>query len=34
MDEWKGVFAQGTQPRSLQEVIKGADVVVGCPRRG
>ena len=34
MDEWKGVFAQGTQPRSLQEVIKGADVVVGLSAQG
>src|SRR2546423_9356849 len=29
MDEWKGVFAQGKQPRPLAEGIKGADVVVG-----
>jgi len=28
MDEWKGVFAQGTQPRSLAEMMKGADVVL------
>src|SRR5476649_521001 len=24
MDEWKGVFAQGSQPRTLAEVIRGA----------
>src|SRR5947209_18982087 len=34
MDEWKGVFAQGTQPRSLAETIKGADVVVGLSAKG
>jgi len=34
MDEWKGVFAQGSQPRSLAEVIKGADVVVGLSAAG
>src|SRR5206468_1907450 len=34
MDEWKGVFAQGAEPRSLQEVIKGADVVVGLSAQG
>src|SRR6202035_1174465 len=34
MDEWKGAFAQGAQPRSLQEVIKGADVVVGLSAQG
>src|SRR5437762_5775616 len=34
MDEWKGVFAQGTQPRSLAEVLKGADVVVGLSAKG
>src|SRR5213082_2079541 len=34
MDEWKGVFAQGTQPRSLAEMLKGADVVVGLSAKG
>src|SRR5438309_2648765 len=34
MDEWKGVFAQGKQPRTLAEVIKGADVVVGLSAKG
>ncbi|HUJ28334.1 MAG TPA: NADP-dependent malic enzyme [Myxococcales bacterium] len=34
MDEWKGVFAQGREPRSLTEVIKGADVVVGLSTKG
>src|SRR3954470_3688075 len=34
MDEWKGVFAQGEQPRTLTEVIKGADVVVGLSTKG
>src|SRR5712675_2461451 len=34
MDEWKGVFAQGAQPRTLSEVIKGADVVVGLSASG
>jgi len=34
MDEWKGVFAQGREPRALVEVIKGADVVVGLSTKG
>ncbi len=34
MDEWKGVFAQGTKPRTLADVIKGADVVVGLSAKG
>jgi malate dehydrogenase (oxaloacetate-decarboxylating)(NADP+) len=34
MDEWKGMFAQGTEPRTLAEVIKGADVVVGLSAAG
>src|SRR5438477_665140 len=34
MDEWKGVFAQGAAPRSLAEVIDGADVVVGLSAKG
>ncbi len=34
MDEWKGVFAQGSTPRSLAEVIRGADVVVGLSTKG
>ena len=34
MDEWKGVFAQGTEPHTLAEVIKGADVVVGLSAKG
>jgi malate dehydrogenase (oxaloacetate-decarboxylating)(NADP+) len=34
MDEWKGVFAQGTTPSTLPEVIKGADVVVGLSAKG
>src|SRR5712691_4449971 len=34
MDEWKGVFAQGTEPRTLAQVCKGADVVVGLSAAG
>ncbi|MFN2545955.1 MAG: NADP-dependent malic enzyme [Myxococcales bacterium] len=34
MDEWKGVFAQGSQPRTLAEVANGADVMVGLSARG
>jgi len=34
MDEWKGVFAQGEKPRTLAEVIKDADVVVGLSAKG
>src|SRR5438309_2004564 len=34
MDEWKGVFAQGTTARSLAQVIEGADVVVGLSAAG
>jgi malate dehydrogenase (oxaloacetate-decarboxylating)(NADP+) len=34
MDEWKGVFAQGTRPQVLAEVLKGADVVVGLSAKG
>jgi malate dehydrogenase (oxaloacetate-decarboxylating)(NADP+) len=34
MDEWKGVFAQGSQPRALAEVLRGADVVVGLSAKG
>ena len=34
MDEWKGVFGQGSRPRTLAEVIKGADVVVGLSAKG
>src|SRR5690242_2645001 len=34
MDEWKGAFAQGKEPRTLVEVIKGADVVVGLSAKG
>jgi len=34
MDEWKGVFAQGKEPRTLTEVIRGADVVVGLSTKG
>ena len=34
MDEWKGVFAQGSTPRPLAEVIRGADVVVGLSTKG
>jgi malate dehydrogenase (oxaloacetate-decarboxylating)(NADP+) len=34
MDEWKGVFAQGTRPRTLLETIRGADVVVGLSAKG
>src|SRR6202171_3313824 len=34
MDEWKGVFAQGTQPRTLAEALKGAGVVVGLTAKG
>src|SRR5438132_1174909 len=34
MDEWKGVFAQGSEPRALTEVIRGADVVVGLSAKG
>src|SRR5438874_9281697 len=34
MDEWKAVFAQGKEPRTLTEVLKGADVVVGLSTKG
>src|SRR5205085_11728217 len=34
MDEWKGVFAQGETPRTLAEVLRGADVVVGLSAAG
>ncbi|HEY2030888.1 MAG TPA: NADP-dependent malic enzyme [Myxococcales bacterium] len=34
MDEWKGAFAQGNEPRHLAEVLKGADVVVGLSAKG
>jgi malate dehydrogenase (oxaloacetate-decarboxylating)(NADP+) len=34
MDEWKGVFAQGAQPHTLAEVLRGADVVVGLSAKG
>jgi malate dehydrogenase (oxaloacetate-decarboxylating)(NADP+) len=34
MDEWKGIFAQGAEPRGLAEVIRGADVVVGLSAKG
>jgi malate dehydrogenase (oxaloacetate-decarboxylating)(NADP+) len=34
MDEWKGVFAQGDQPRTLAEVVRGADVLVGLSAAG
>src|SRR5438477_3558850 len=34
MDEWKGVFAQGTEPRTLVEVARGADVMVGLSAKG
>src|SRR2546425_2071157 len=34
MDECKGVFAQGTEPRTLARVLKGADVVVGLSAKG
>jgi len=34
MDEWKGVFAQGSEPRTLAQVIAGADVVVGLSAKG
>src|SRR4051812_30004146 len=34
MDEWKGVFAQGEEPRSLAETLRGADVVVGLSTAG
>ena len=34
MDEWKGVFAQGSEPRTLLEVARGADVMVGLSARG
>src|SRR5207244_11965653 len=34
MDEWKGVFAQGETPRTLAEVVRGADVVVGLSAAG
>ncbi|TMA25166.1 MAG: NADP-dependent malic enzyme [Deltaproteobacteria bacterium] len=34
MDEWKDVFAQGSQPRTLAEVARGADVMVGLSARG
>src|SRR5438309_7495604 len=34
MDEWKGVFAQGETPRTLAEVVRGADVAVGLSAAG
>jgi malate dehydrogenase (oxaloacetate-decarboxylating)(NADP+) len=34
MDEWKGAFAQGKEPRPLADVLKGADVVVGLSAKG
>src|SRR3989440_2468443 len=34
MDEWKGVFAQGETPRTLAEVVRGADVVIGLSAAG
>src|SRR3989441_3872958 len=34
MDEWKAGFAQGKQPRTLAEVIKGADLVVRISTNG
>jgi malate dehydrogenase (oxaloacetate-decarboxylating)(NADP+) len=34
MDEWKGVFAQGTEPRPLAQVARGADVMVGLSAKG
>src|SRR5437868_2688886 len=34
MDEWKGVFAQGETPRTLADVLRGADVVVGLSAAG
>src|SRR3954471_12473539 len=34
MDEWKGAFAQGTQPKAMAEVLRGADVVVGLSAKG
>ena len=34
MDEWKGAFAQGAEPRTLIEVARGADVMVGLSAKG
>ena len=34
MDEWKGAFAQGTTPRTLTELVVGADVLVGLSAAG
>src|SRR5207237_1467814 len=34
MDEWKGVFRQGAEPRTLVEVARGADVMVGLSAKG
>lgn len=34
MDEWKGIFAQKTELRSLSEVIDGADVFLGLSAGG
>src|SRR3989440_7916794 len=34
MDEWKGAFAQGETPRTLADVLRGADVVVGLSAAG
>src|SRR5438270_5897063 len=34
MDEWKGVFAQGSEPRTLVDVARGADVMVGLSAKG
>jgi len=34
MDRWKGVFARKTELRTLQEAVKGADVLVGLSVAG
>src|SRR5438270_724113 len=34
MDEWKGAFAHGAEPRTLTQTLAGADVVVGLSAAG
>ena len=34
MDRWKEVYAQKTEPRTLAEVIEGADIFLGLSAGG
>ena len=34
MDRWKGIYAQGKEPRSLGDVIDGADIFLGLSAGG